>query len=121
MLTTEKLPGYEQRLPFYLEAFADIYREATAMIGTPIAATEFVCVENRRRTALYEIAALLEIPDLPPPGEQLSREQWQQCIDFIRNQESEQPVCSTCKGKGMKHTYYGDGWAYERCHCNGGM
>jgi hypothetical protein len=123
MVITEKFPVYELRLPFYLEAFTDIYREATEMLtnpAQPLTATEFLRVERRRQTALYEIATLLEIPDLPPLGEQLSREQWRQCLDFMANQE--QKPCPTCKGTGRKQTYYGgDGWTFERCHCSEGM
>lgn len=90
ILTTARLPGYELRLPFYLEAFTAIYRDTTAMMENPdkaLTATEWVRIERRRHTAIYEIATLLEISDLPPPGAQLSPEQWQQCLDFINAQE----------------------------------
>jgi hypothetical protein len=87
----ERLPGYELRLSFYLEAFVDIYRDATEMLENPnkaLSATEWVRAERRRQTAVYEIAPLLEIPDLPAPGAQLSPHQWQQCMDFLSDREA---------------------------------
>jgi hypothetical protein len=44
-------------------------------------------IESTRHSALYQIAVLLEIPDLPPPSGQLNQVQWQQCIDCIAEQE----------------------------------
>ncbi|NKB18436.1 MAG: hypothetical protein HC770_10980 [Pseudanabaena sp. CRU_2_10] len=44
-------------------------------------------LEKIREASLYKIAVLLELPDLPPPGEHLSKEHWRQCIDFILQQD----------------------------------
>lgn len=63
------------------------YKSATYLLshgrGRGLTVRDWKHLERIREASLYEIAVLLELPDLPPPGEQLSKEHWRQCIDFI--------------------------------------
>jgi hypothetical protein len=65
------------------------YKNATYTLSHThgLTVSDWKRLEKIRETSLYEIAILLELPNLPPPGEQLSREHWRQCIDFISDQE----------------------------------
>lgn len=74
----------------YLKEFVEMYHDATELLSNPpdtFTAASWKKVGSVRENALYQIAILLEVPNLPRPSEPLSREQRQQCIDFMANQE----------------------------------
>jgi hypothetical protein len=74
----------------FLHEFVDIYQDATELLSNPpntFTAKNLAGLESVRHNALYQIAVLLELPNLPRPSEPLSREQWQQCIQFISDRE----------------------------------
>ncbi len=75
----------------FLHEFVDIYRDATELLSNSpetYTAKNLAGLESVRQNALYQIAVLLEVPNLPRPSAPLSREQRQQCIDFMANQET---------------------------------
>jgi hypothetical protein len=79
-----------------LEEFAALYLSTTAALEsppTPLTAMDWKLVENSREYALYQIAILLNLPELMPPGKVLTPLQRQQCLDFIHYQAVKQPVC----------------------------
>jgi hypothetical protein len=74
----------------FLYEFVDIYQDATELQSNPpktFTAKNLAGLESVRQNALYQIAVLLELPNLPRPSEPLSREQRQQCIQFISDRE----------------------------------
>lgn len=74
----------------FLHEFVDIYRDATELLSNSpetYTAKNLAGLESVRQNALYQIAVLLEVPNLPRPSKPLSREQRQQCIQFISDCE----------------------------------
>jgi hypothetical protein len=74
----------------FLHEFVDIYRDATELQSNPpetFTAKNLAGLESVRHNALYQIAVLLELPNLPRPSQPLSREQLQQCLQFISDRE----------------------------------
>ncbi len=75
----------------YLKEFVDIYRDATELLSNPPAtftAASWKKVGGVRENALYQIAVLLDLPNLPRPSKPLSLKKRQQCLDFMANQET---------------------------------